>query len=140
MYKYLEHEADVGIEAEGKTVEDMFEEGAKALFGVMADIKQIKPLKKTTIKCKAPQIDLLFIEWLNMLLAEKDIKEIIFSNFKIKKIKKQKEDYVLEAIASGEKINLKKQNLKIEVKAATYSGLKYSKIKNKHKIICVLDV
>jgi SHS2 domain-containing protein len=140
MYKYIEHEADIGIEAIGKTIEEMFEEGAKALFNVMVEIKKIKPFRKINIKCKAPQIDLLFIEWLNMLLAEKDIKETIFSEFKIKKITKQKEDYILEAIASGEKINLKKHNLKIEVKAATYSGLKYSKIKNKHKIVCVLDV
>jgi len=139
MYKYLEHEADIGIEATGNTVEEMFEQGAKALFEVMTDIKKIKPLKKATIKCKAPQIDLLFIEWLNMLLAQKDIKEILFSNFKITKIKKQKENYLLEAIASGEKINLKKHNLKLEVKAATYAGLKYIKTK-KHKITCIVDV
>lgn len=140
MYKYLEHEADMGIEAEGKTVKEMFEEGAKALFNLMTNTNEIKPLKKINIECKAPKIDLLFIEWLNILLAEKDIKEMFFSDFKIKKIKKQNEDYVLEATASGEKINLKKHTLKIEVKAATYFGLKYSKVNNKYKIICVVDV
>ena len=35
-YKHLEHEADVGVLGIGKTIEEAFEEGAKAMFDVMA--------------------------------------------------------------------------------------------------------
>ena len=45
MYKYLEHEADMGIYGEGETQEEAFEEGARAMFDLMVDIKEVKSQK-----------------------------------------------------------------------------------------------
>jgi len=104
------------------------------MFNVMVDIKKVKPLKKITIKAEADQLPELFIEFLNELLAQKDIKETVFSKFRVK-IKKNK----LEAEAYGEKLQ-DKHNIKIEVKAATYSALKVIKRKNGYIAQCIVDV
>lgn len=133
-YKYFEHKADVGIIGIGKTLEEAFQEGAKALFNAMVDIKKVEPKNKIKIECEAGNEEELFVEFLNRLLAEKDINNMVFSDFKVK-IKNNK----LTGEAMGEKFNPKKQNVKIEVKAATYSQLKV--IKNKEFIAqCVVDV
>ncbi len=147
-YKLLEHEADIGILGIGSSVEEAFEEGAKGLFSVMAEIDNINPNEEIEINCTAPKLDSLFVEFLNELIAQKDIKEMLFSDFSVQ-IEKGKDDsdeieYVLKGTAKGEKLNQEKHQVKIEVKAATYHGMKYEikeeKGVKKHYVQCVVDV
>lgn len=138
-YKYLEHQADIGILASGKSFENAFEEGAKAMFNLMINVKEIKPKKEILIECSAESLDGLFVEWLNELLSQIDIKDLYFSRFKVT-ILEGEGDFLLKAKASGEKLNKKKHQIKTEVKAATYSGLKVWKQKAKYNVQCVLDI
>ncbi len=138
-YKYLEHQADIGILASGKSFEKAFEEGAKAMFNLMINVKQIMPKKEILIECSAESMENLFVEWLNELLAQIDIKELYFSKFKVT-ILEGEGDFLLKAKVSGEKLNKKKHKIKTEVKAATYSGLKIWNEKGKYNVMCVLDI
>ena len=139
-FEYLEHEADVGILASGKTLEEAFEEGAKAMFNVMVDIKRVEAKNRIKLSSEAPDIASLFVEWLNELLTQSGLKNLIFSKFKINAIKKSGGSLKLKAEAWGEELNPKKHNVKTEVKAATYSGLKFEEKKSKFYLQCVLDV
>lgn len=139
-YEYIDHEADVGILSSGDTVEKAFCEGAKAMFNVMVDIDEVKDDKKVTIECQAESIPILFIEWLNELISQGDIHDMFFSEFSIVSLTKLNDHLVLKGIAKGEIINLEKHKVKTEVKAATYSGLKYEQKENKHYLQCVLDL
>jgi len=137
-YELLDHEADIGIRGYGNTIEEAFENGAKAMFSVMIDLDKVNPQKNVEIKCEAPDIEALFIEWLNELLTKKDIEEMSFSEFKVEINKNDL--YTLKGVASGERFDQKKHKPKIEVKAATYSGLKIGKKDEKIYIQCVVDV
>ena len=139
MYNLLEHEADVGVLGIGKTLEESFEEGAKAMFSVMVDFKGVREKEEVLVRCEALDEESLFVEWLNELLSLKDIENMFFVNFKVK-IKKIGNVFKLDGVALGEEMNLKKQKVKVEVKAATYSGLKLEKKNNKYYIQCVVDV
>ena len=90
-YKFLEHQADIGILAEGKTIEESFSEGAKAMFEVMVDLDKVNPTKSVNIECKANSLENLFIEWLNELLAQQDMNDFTFSKFELKITEKNKE-------------------------------------------------
>jgi len=136
-YEYLEHEADIGILAMGKTREQAFEEGAAAMFNVMVDVKKVEPRKKVEISAAADTLDSLFVEWLNALLAQKDINEMAFSKFKVE-IKDGK-NFQLSGEAWGDEFK-ESQNFKTEVKAATYSGLKYKEVFGEYHLQCVLDI
>ena len=138
MYKFFDHQADVGIVGIGKSYEEAFQEGAKAMFEVMCDLKKVKHSKSIRVAATASDVASLFIEWLNELLAQKDIKDMLFSDFKVK-IAKTKDGYKLAGTASGEKL-AKKHGLKTEVKAASYSQLKVWEEKGKYKAQCVVDV
>ena len=138
VYKYFEHEADIGIIGAGKTLEDSFTEAAKGMFKIMANIDKIRPEEEVDIKVKAKNKEELFIEWLNELLAQKDLNEMLFSKFKIK-IKKKNDSFILEGKAYGEGLNPDKHELELEVKAASYSQLKVEK-KKQYISQCVVDV
>ena len=136
-YEYLEHEADIGILAMGKTREQAFEEGAKAMFGVMVDVDKVAASKKVEVSVGAESLDSLFVEWLNALLAKKDIAGMVFSKFKVA-INEDK-NFTLQGEAWGDEFK-ESQNFKTEVKAATYSGLKYKQVFGEHHVQCVLDI
>jgi SHS2 domain-containing protein len=134
MYEFFEHEADIGIRGIGSSLEEAFAEAAKAMFSVMVDIKAVIPLKTVELECQAENQEELFIEWLNKLLAEASINDMVFSEF-IVHIK----DHGLKATVKGEKLDTDRHKVKTEVKAATYSQLKIER--NQETIVqCVVDV
>lgn len=134
-YKYFDHKADIGIVGIGASLEEAFQEAAKAMFNVMFDIKKVDIKKKIEISCDAANEEELLVEWLNRLLAEATINNMVFSEFSVKI-----RNNTLTGTARGEAINFKKHKVKIEVKAATYSQLKIMKEKNKIIAQCVVDV
>lgn len=139
-YTYLDHEADVGIRATGSTLEEAFEQGAKAMLNVMWDISTIEERQNILIECEARDIPELFVEVLNEILFKQDVNGLAISRFKIDEIKKADERYKLKGTASGEPLNLEKHTVKTEVKAATYAGLRYEEKEGQHIVQCILDV
>lgn len=139
-FEQFEHQADIGIRGYGKTLKEAFENGAKAMFSVMVNLKKVEPKKEIKIKCQAPNLEELFVEWLNKLLSESGIENFMFSNFEIKEIKKANSNYKLLGTASGEEINLEEHEPKVEVKAATYSQLKVEKKDNQYLAQTIVDV
>jgi len=137
-FEYLDHEADVGIKATADTLEEAFEEGARAMFNTMVDIARVEPKRKVEVRASADSVDSLFVEFLNKMLSRADREEMVFSRFRVK-ITKGK-PYKLTALAWGEPLDTEKHEVKTEVKAATYSGLKCWTDSGKHHVQCVLDI
>lgn len=141
-YEHFEHEADIGIRGKGPSVEKAFEESAKALFDVEVDVKKVKAIKTIKVKCRAQNIEELFVEWLNALLTQASLHEMVFSQFRVVVERKNDKLFKLEGVAKGEKFNVVRHNIKNEVKGATYSQLKvYQDKKTKLWIAqCIVDV
>lgn len=134
-FTFLPHTADIKFQSYGKNIKEAFVNAALAMFEAEVNIKKVKPEKKIKIKCEAQNTEELLIEWLNKLLTESSINNMVFSKFKVK-IKDNK----LNGEAYGEKINPKKHEIKTEVKAATYSELFVKKEKDKYICQVVVDV
>lgn len=167
-YKYLDHQADVGISAEGRNWQESFEEAARAMFNLIGKQgeKVATRLKSVEIEVYAKDIETLFVEWLNELLAQKDLAGLFFSDFKIEEIKKENKDspdnnqvyphtlhprskergflgvgvYKLKGLAFGRPFNEGNFVFGLDVKAATYSGLKCEERDGKFYCQCILDV
>lgn len=140
-YVYLDHEADIGIRATGSSVEEAFQEGAKAMLNVMWDISRIEERNSVSIECVAADIPELFVETLNEMLFKQDVEGLALARLEIAELKKQANGgYVLKGTAYGEPLDIDRHSVKTEVKAATYAGLKYEEKNGKHSVQCILDV
>jgi SHS2 domain-containing protein len=137
-FELLDHEADVGIRSWGKTVEEAFENGARAMFSVMVTIDGVAPEEEIKVEATADDYESLFVEWLNELLAQRDITEMVFSEFTVHI--RRNEGLHLSGTARGECLNQKKHEIRTEVKAATYFGLKSGEKDGLHFLQCVLDI
>ena len=134
-YETYDHRADIGIRGYGRSVEESFENGAKAMFSVMADIDDVRPVDRQEINCEAPDLEMLFVEWLNGLLSAAYLNGKLFSHFKVD-IAGNK----LKGSAWGESFDKERHHMMTEVKAATYSMLKVEKEEDAYIAQCVVDV
>ena len=140
-YKYLEDVsiADVAFEATGKTLEEMFESAGLAVTNVMVkDMKAVKPKVRKTIKIKGKDVEKLLFNFLQEFVYWKDKDLLLFSKI-IVKVKEEKDGYSLSAQVSGEKIDNKKHEMLVDVKAVTWHLFKVEKAKL-WKCRVVLDI
>lgn len=135
-FKYLDHTADMGFVARGKTLSEAFEEAGKALFGFMVDLKEVKPKSKLKVSIEGGDYESLLFNWLNELLFLAEHHRMFFTRFKINYLTPER----LEATIWGEKINPKRHRINNEVKACTYYLLKVEKNKEGYEVQAVCDV
>ena len=135
-YEIIDHTADIGLRAYGKDLKQLFTNAACGMFGILADLKNVRPKESLEIKLKAPNIEELFLSWLSELLYQHNSKGIIFKEFLIDKL----DERSISAQARGERLDLKRHRLKTEIKAATYHELKVQKVKDIWQAEVIFDV
>ena len=122
-YELLEHTADIGIRVKAGDLAGLFKNAGLAITDICAEKKKILfPEKhKIVITQKAPNLEELFVNWLNELLSVSAVEGLIFEDIQINEIN----DDFIDAIAIGSDISNYKVNT--EIKAATYHQLKVQK-------------
>jgi SHS2 domain-containing protein len=139
-YEHLDHEADVGIRGIGASWVEAFSEGARAMFSIMAGLEAVVPRESVPVRCEAPDLETLFVEFLNELLFQREIHGLLLSTCEVKVLRQRAEGWVLEALAWGEPLDPDHHEILTEVKAATYSGLKVFRQNGQYVVQCVVDV
>ncbi|MBA7498102.1 Protein archease [subsurface metagenome] len=125
-FEILEHTADIGIAAYGKTKKEVFINAAKGMFEIIAgESRNLKENFYDKIKLEADNPEGLFFAWLNELLYISETKLVILSKFKIKELS----DFQIEAEVEGMKINPPSIKIEKEIKAVTYHRLEIKKDK-----------
>jgi SHS2 domain-containing protein len=123
-YSFIEHTADIGIRAYGKSLEECFENAALAMFNIISDTKKISSIGEYELRIKAESIEQLLIDWLSRLLWLYDTNNFLFSKFEVELDEK---NYSLSARIGGEVFNSKKHPRGKDIKAVTYHMLVVNK-------------
>ena len=139
-YEYLDHQADLGIRGIGKTPQEAFSEGAQAMLAAMANVDLVDPTTEFVQRCSAPDAPTLFVEWLNELLYQREVNDMLFASAQVTHMENSETEWVLEGIAKGEPLDLDCHEIYTEVKAATYAGLDYRKERDLWIVQCVIDL
>lgn len=139
-YTLLEHEADIGLRCTGDCWECTFSAGGAGLLEIMAEPSSVRVVDTREIEVSAGDIGALFVSWLNELLYMRDADDMLFSSFDLRIESGDEGLYRLKASASGERLSSKRHGLKAEVKAATFSGLKYGEEGGRCFVQCLLDL
>lgn len=135
-YQQIPHTADFAAIIYGKTIEDLFQNAAYAMFDMMGDLEGLETSEKILVAAEAPDTESLLVSWLNELLYKAYSKEMLFSRFRVISLGEGK----MEGEALGEKLTEDKTRIKAEIKAATYHDLKIVKTDQGYEIRIVFDV
>lgn len=135
-WDHFSHDADVGVRGIGSTPAEAFAEAALALCAVVTDPALVRPLQSVDIKCAAPDLETLLVDWLNRVVFEMATRKLIFATFEVRI-----EDGHLTAKASGEPIDVVRHEPAAEVKGATFTSLSVGQDNAGYwHAQCVLDV
>lgn len=135
-WEHFPHQADMGIRGIGMTKKQAFEQAALALTAVITDIDKVEPKIRRYVECSAPDIELLLVDWINAVVYEMAVNNMLFAQFDI-----NIHDNHIVACLSGEKIDILRHHPAVEIKGATYTELKVEQLPDKSWLAqCVVDV
>ncbi len=88
------------------------------------------------VGCEAPDLELLFVEWLNRVIYEMAVRRMLFGRFAVRI-----EDARLEGMLWGEAVDFKRHAPACEPKGATCAALKVATDRQGiWSAACVVDV
>ncbi len=119
-HRLLEHTTDAYIEAWGPTLERAFAHAAEGFYETMLNIEKIDPTVEAHVKAEGHDKKELLYNWLETLLLEFDIKEMVYASYNISISSDGPTLFKLRAKVRGEKYDRSKHGAKTEVKGVTY--------------------
>ena len=117
-WEHFPHDADVGVRGFGASPAAAFEQAALALTAAVASAK-VEPKQPVEVSCEAPDLELLFVEWLNCVIYEMAVRQMLFGRFAVRI-----EGARLEGTLWGEPVDVSRHAPACEPKGATYAALK----------------
>ncbi len=135
-YEILEHTADVCIRVYGKSLDELFENSARAMMDLITDREKIKPSQEIEIEVDGETIEELLVHWLQEILYLHEVSKIVFKDFRLSLIGKTH----AKGNALGEKIDMDRHELLFDIKAVTYHNLKIEPVNDRLKVDIVFDV
>ena len=137
-FDFIEHTADTGLIAYGRTLPEVFENAAAGMFSLICEPDSVTQSSTREIKAHTDDgnPETLLVEWLNELLYIFDVDYFLLGGFHIYNF----DNSIIKAKCSGEAIDLKKHTIKTEIKAATYHMLNISKDKDTYQAGVIFDV
>lgn len=122
-YQILDHTADKGIRAWGKTLEELFENASRGMYRLVINPegKQAEVHLPIRVEVTEPldRSDLL-VKWLRELIYLTDVQKVVFIDFKVNRVT----DTVVEGEAHGLFVEDNSQLDGAPVKAVTYHLLR----------------
>ena len=130
-FRLIEHTADIGLIAYGRSLAEAFANAAYGLFSIITELKTVNEIESRHLELNEDDAEALLFEWLNRLIYLFDVEMLLFKRFEIRDF----DGRGLKAICYGEKYNPSRHQLKIGVKAATYHMLKVDRERNQVQVI-----
>lgn len=117
-WEHFDHGADIGVRGHGPSKEAAFEEAARALTAVVADVDAVRPNSQVMLDCRGADDGALLVAWLNAVVYAMATRRMLFSRFEVRF-----EGDRLYGSAWGESIDRERHQPAVEVKGATYTAL-----------------
>ena len=135
----FDHAADMGIRARGATLDEVFAQIAMGMMNIVTD-QPIATEEQLEVRCSAPDLQLLLVDWLNSLIFEMATRRMLFGDFSVQ-VQADAGQYRLLGQARGERLDVARHQPTVEVKGATYTALDLHQHASGHWYAqCVVDV
>jgi len=130
-FRLIDHTADIGLIAYGRSLAEAFANAAYGLFSIIAELKTVKETESRQLELSEEDSEALLFEWLNRLIYLFDVDMLLLRRFDVADF----DGRGLKATCYGEKYDPSRHHLKMGVKSATYHMMKVDKEKNQVRVI-----
>ena len=138
-YRFLDHTADIKVEAWGKNLEDVFKNAGIAFYDIVLDIQSVEKKVSRGIRIEGFDLKSLLFNWIDKLILLFELESLVFRDFDVD-ISQEPELYRLVAIGYGERYDREKHGYKVHVKAMTYHEMEIRMENEKYIVRFVVDI
>ncbi len=141
-YEFLEDiaTADIAFRAWGKNLEELFQAAGDATINVMIDnLEAIELKEQRTFRLENDQLDMLLFNFLQELIYYKDSEQLLLRSQQIQ-VEKKNVNHQLTAITQGEKLDSKRHQQRVDVKAVTLHRFQLEKTDQGWTAMVILDI
>jgi protein archease len=123
VFEILEHPADIGFRAFGRTLPELFANAAVAMLSIACEMEDVTPRQEYRLAAAGGDYESLLVSWLSEVLYWFDGKRIAFREFRVTQLAPD----TISAVARGEPRDASRHRAKLIVKAVTWHQLKIAR-------------
>jgi protein archease len=135
-YEVLEHTADIRVRVYGESFVDLLRNSALALMSLITATGAVKPLVEIGFEVRGETKEEILVKMLGEILYIYEVRKMVFSDIALE----LKDGDTLSGRLAGEKIDPKRHELELDIKAATYHNLKIQKVNDRFMAEIVFDI
>jgi SHS2 domain-containing protein len=115
-FEVIEHPADVGFRAYGRTLEELFAHAGLALMSLGYELEGVEERERRELRASGSDTESLLYGWLAEILAVADAEHLVFCRVQVTQLGEGQ----VCGVASGEKFDRERHRAGTYVKAVTY--------------------
>ena len=135
-FEILEHTADIGIRAYGRTLQDLFANAALGLESIALEMGAVEARESVQLAVSGEDLESLLVNWLNEVVFYLDARHFAMSRFEFETLS----PVGLSGTAWGEARDPERHPPRLVVKAATYHQLHISRQNEVYVAEVYLDI
>lgn len=135
-YEVFEHTADVGIDAFGHTLPELFIHAAQGMESLMVALEQVQESVIREVAGEGRDVLSLLIAWLNELIILFDTEYLLFHTFEISTFSETS----LKGRAWGEPYDPERHELSSAIKAVTWHQASVEQTEDGYKARIIFDI
>ena len=135
-YRFIDHTADLAFEVRGRTLEELFNDSARALFDSITDYETIIGGKRCSLELTGIDPEDLLVNWLRELLGRYIEFHEFYRDFQVELV----DDKTLRSTFLAETCDPRRHVLRNEIKAITYSDVHIEKRRDGYHVRIIMDV
>jgi SHS2 domain-containing protein len=135
-FEILEHTADIGFRAWGRTAGELFENAAHALMSIATDARDIGRSEQRDIAASGADYESLMVNWLSEIVYAFDAGLFAPADFRVYEIMPTE----LKALWTGEPRDPRRHPWKLIVKAITYHQIEVAERAGRWQTTVFVDI
>jgi len=135
-FEIIEHTADAGIRAYGRSLCEVYANAARGLLDLMVRTKDVHTREKIPVEVRGDDNVELLVAWLHEIIFRFETTGLVFGKAIVEKV----EEGRLKGTLHGEPFDPARHVLRHEVKAVTYHGARVEKAPEGWTAEVILDL
>lgn len=142
-YEILEHPADIGFRAYGRTLEELFINAARAMMSLACELESLVERESREVEATGSDHEALIYAWLAEILAVQDAEQMFFRRVEVTELREGPEgagQSLVRGKVYGEKYDKQRHRAGTYIKAVTMHQLRVERTPEGWRAQVYLDV
>jgi SHS2 domain-containing protein len=118
-FAIVEHTADVGLRVWAPTLEELFEQAAMGMLGLLTDPAKVRAERAEDVAIDAADLEEALVAWLQEVLYRLEVGHFVPAQFDVLEVTPRR----VRARIGGEPLDRRRHEPRMDIKAATYHDL-----------------